>query len=54
MVTEARFVTGLVVTVKVAELAPVGAVTLAGSVATAVLLLERVTATPPEYAGPVR
>jgi hypothetical protein len=53
-VTEVEFVTGLVVTVKVAELAPAGTVTLAGSVATAVLLIERVTATPPEGAKPVR
>ena len=39
-----------VCTVKVALVAPAAAVTLAGSVATAVLLLESVTTVPPEGA----
>ena len=44
--------TGLVVTVKVAEVAFAGTVTLAGTCAAAVLLLDRVTTAPPEGAGP--
>jgi hypothetical protein len=37
--------------VKVALVAPAGTVTLAGTVATAVLLLDRVTTVPPDGAG---
>ena len=44
--------TGLVVTVKVAVVAFAGTVTLAGTCAAAVLLLDRVTTAPPEGAGP--
>jgi hypothetical protein len=47
-------VTGLLVTVKVAVVAPAGTVTVAGTVAAAVLLLERVTVAPPVGAGPVK
>ena len=43
-----------VVTVKLAEVLPVATVTLLGTVATAVELLERVTTVPAEGAGPVR
>lgn len=42
----------MLVTVKVALNAPAGTVTLAGTVAIAVLLLDRVTLLPPEGAGP--
>ena len=41
-------------TVKVIAVLPAGTVTLPGTVAAAVLLLERVTATPPPGATPVR
>ena len=44
--------TGLVVTVKVAVVAFAGTVTLAGTCAAAVLLLDRVTTAPPAGAGP--
>ena len=47
-------VTLLVVTVNVALLAPAATVTLAGTVAAAVLSLERETAAPPLGAGPLR
>lgn len=46
-------VTTLVLTVKVAVVVPAATVTLAGTRATAVLLLERVTCTPPEGAAPL-
>ena len=46
--------TELVVTVKVAEVAFAGTVTLAGTCAAAVLLLDRVTTAPAVGAGPVR
>ena len=47
-------VTELVVTVKKPLVAPAGRVTLAGTVAAAVLLLESVTTAPPLGAGPFR
>jgi hypothetical protein len=47
MVTEADAVTARVATVKVALVAPAGMVTLAGTVATDVLLLDRETTAPP-------
>jgi hypothetical protein len=46
-------VTVLVLTAKVKLVAPAGMVTLAGTLATAVLLLERVTRAPPVGAGPL-
>ena len=46
MVTEVVAATELVLTVKVALLAPAGMFTLAGTVAATVLLLERVTTAP--------
>jgi hypothetical protein len=52
-VTEVEAETVLVVTVKDALLEPAGMVTLAGTVATPVLLLERVTVTPPDGAAPL-
>src|SRR3989449_1057233 len=53
MVTEVDVPTGLVLTVKVALVAPSSTVTLAGTVAAAVLLLESVTCAPPAGAGPL-
>jgi len=46
-------VTALVLTVNVALLAPAATVTLAGTVAVDVLLLERETVAPPVGAGPL-
>ena len=54
MVTGVEAVTLLVLTVKVALLAPAVTVTLAGTVAAAVLSLIRETAAPPVGAGPLR
>ena len=51
--TVVNFDTTLVETVKVAVLAPAATRTLAGAVAAAVLLLERVTVATPVGAGPV-
>ena len=53
MVTGVDVVTALVLTVNVALLAPAATVTLAGTVAVDVLLLERETAAPPVSAGPL-
>jgi len=51
MVTEVVAATELVLTVKVALLAPAGMFTLAGTVAATVLLLERVTTAPDDGAA---
>src|SRR5229473_481232 len=53
MVTAVDATTGLVLTVKVALLAPAVIVTLEGARATSVLLLESATCAPPAGAGPV-
>ena len=53
MVTGVEAVTARVVTVKAALVAPAGIVTLAGTVATTVLLLVRETTAPPVSAGPL-
>jgi hypothetical protein len=52
MVTEVDAVTALVLTVKVVLVAPLGTVTVGGTVATLVLLLDRETSAPPLGAGP--
>ena len=52
--TVVEAVTALVLTVKDALVAPAGTVTLEGTLATVVLLLERATSAPPAGAGPVR
>ena len=52
MVAEVDAVTALVVTVNVTLVAPTGTVTLAGTVAAAVLSLDSVTCAPPAGAGP--
>ena len=54
MVTAVDAVTELAVTVKLALLAPPGMVTLAATLATAELLLERATSAPPAGAAPLR
>jgi hypothetical protein len=54
MVTGVDAVTVLVLIVKVALVAPYATVTLAGTVAAAVVSLERETAAPPLGAGPLR
>jgi len=53
MVIGVEEVTAKVVTVNVTLVAPAGMVTLAGTVATTVLLLERETTAPPVRAGPL-
>ena len=53
MVTGVDAVTVLVLTVNVALLAPAATITLAGTVATALLPLERETVAPPAGAGPL-
>src|SRR5436309_88894 len=53
MVTGVAAATALVVTGKVALVPPAGTVTLEGTVAAAVLLLESVTWAPPAGAGPL-
>ena len=54
IVTDLAEVTVFVVIVRVATVLPAGTVTLAGTVATAVELLVRVTTAPPDGAGPVK
>src|SRR5947209_10320106 len=51
MVTTVEEPTGVVLTVKVAVVPPAGTVTLAGTVAAPVLLLDRLTTAPPLGAG---
>jgi hypothetical protein len=53
MVAVVEAVTVRVVTLKAAPVAPAGTVTLAGTVATAELLLEREMTAPPLRAGPL-
>jgi len=54
IVTFLAEVTVFVVIVRVVAVLPAGTVTLAGTVATAVELLVRVTTAPPDGAGPVK
>jgi hypothetical protein len=54
IVAEVETRTPDVLTVKVALLAPAGMVTLDGTLATVVLLLESATCAPPTGAGPLR
>jgi hypothetical protein len=49
--TEVETVTRLVVTLKVADVAPAGTVMLAGTIAAFVLLLDRLISAPPAGAG---
>jgi hypothetical protein len=53
MVTVVEVATALVLTVNVALVAPAATVTLEGSLAAVVLLLESVTCAPPDGAGPL-
>lgn len=53
IVTAAEVITGCVVTANVALVAPAGTVMLAGTVAAAMLLLDKVTTAPPEGAADV-
>src|SRR5947207_14295127 len=54
MVTEVDAATALVVTVNVAEVAPAGTVTLEGTCATVVSLLDSETCAPPEGAAALK
>lgn len=54
MVIAAALATGLVLTEKVAVVAPAATVALAGTCAAAVLLLDNVTTAPPVGAAPLR